>query len=138
MYITYFGHACFKIVTGSGKKILIDPWLTNPQAPKEIDYGPYDYILITHAHGDHLGDLLKIARTSVTEVIAIHEIQQYLLRQGLPKVTGMNIGGSYTSEGITFIMVPALHSSSFPDGGYAGEPCGFVVVLENGYTLSYR
>ncbi|MFN4197163.1 MAG: MBL fold metallo-hydrolase, partial [Caldimicrobium sp.] len=108
MEITYFGHSCFKIVSQEGKKILIDPWLTNPKAPKNIDFGPYDYILITHAHGDHLGDILKIARTSATEVIAIHEIQQYLLMKGIPKVTGMNIGGTYTTNGLSFTMVKAL------------------------------
>ncbi|MFN3406174.1 MAG: metal-dependent hydrolase [Caldimicrobium sp.] len=135
MEITYFGHSCFKIVSQKGKKILIDPWLTNPQAPKNVDSGPYDYILITHAHGDHLGDLLKIARTSATEVIAIHEIQQYLLKKGIPKVTGMNIGGTYTTNGLSFTMVKALHSSSFPDGTYGGEPCGFVITLENGLSI---
>ncbi len=135
MEITFYGHATFKIVTLENKKILVDPWLSNPQAPKEIDYGPYDYILITHAHGDHLGDVLKLARTSATEVIAIHEIQQYLLLQGLPKVTGMNIGGTYSTNGLSFTMVPALHSSSLPDGTYGGEPCGFIITLENKVTL---
>lgn len=135
MEIVYYGHACFKIVSNEGKKILIDPWLTNPQAPREVDLGPYDYVLITHAHADHLGDVIKIARTSATEVVAIHEIQQYLLMQGLPKVTGMNIGGTYYTNGLSFTMVPALHSSSFPEGSYGGEPCGFVITLEDGLSL---
>ncbi|MGC9140861.1 MAG: metal-dependent hydrolase [Caldimicrobium sp.] len=133
--ITYYGHACFKIVSPQGKKIIIDPWLTHPLAPKEVDLGPYDFILITHGHGDHLGETVKLARTAVTEVIAIHEIQQYLLEKGVPKATGMNFGGTYRINGLSFTMVPALHSSSFPDGGYAGEPCGFVVTLENGFTI---
>lgn len=135
MKITYYGHSCFKIITEKEKKILIDPWISNPLAPKTVDLGPYDFILITHAHGDHLGDTLKIARTAVTEVIAIHEIQQYLLRQGVPKATGMNIGGTYKVNDLKFTMVPALHSSSFPDGGYGGEPCGFVITLENGISI---
>ncbi len=132
MKITFYGHSCFKLVTEEGKKILIDPWITNPSAPKEVDLGPYDYILITHAHGDHLGDVLKLARTSVTEVVCIHEIQQFLLKNGVPRVTGMNIGGNYKSGKLTFTMVPAVHSSSFPDGSYGGDPCGFVITLENG------
>lgn len=135
MKITYYGHSCFKIVTEEEKKILIDPWISNPLAPKNADFGPYDFILITHAHGDHLGDILKLARTSVTEVIAIHEIQQYLLKQGIPKVTGMNIGGTYKVNNLKFTMVPALHSSSFSDGSYGGEPCGFIITLENGVSL---
>ena len=88
MKITFYGHSCFKIVTEESKKILIDPWISNPLAPKIVDLGPYDFILITHAHGDHLGDVLKLARTAATEVIAIHEIQQYLLKHGIPKITG--------------------------------------------------
>ncbi|MCS7278723.1 MAG: metal-dependent hydrolase [Thermodesulfobacteriaceae bacterium] len=135
MQITYYGHSCFKIVSPKGKKILIDPWVSNPLAPTQVDLGPYDFILITHAHGDHLGEVVKLARTNITEVIAIHEIQQYLLKSGVPKTTGMNIGGSYKVEELTFIMVPAWHSSSLPDGSYGGEACGFVITLENGLTL---
>ncbi|RKX55967.1 MAG: metal-dependent hydrolase [Thermodesulfobacteriota bacterium] len=135
MKITFYGHSCFKIVTEEGKKILIDPWISNPLAPKNVDFGPYDFILITHAHGDHLGDVLKLARTAVTEVIAIHEIQQYLLKHGIPKATGMNIGGTYRVNNLKFTMVPALHSSSFPDGGYGGDACGFIITLENGISI---
>jgi len=135
MKITFYGHSCFKIITEEGKKILIDPWISNPLAPKNVDLGPYDFILITHAHGDHLGDALKLARTAVTEVIAIHEIQQYLLKQGIPKATGMNIGGTYKVNNLKFTMVPALHSSSFPDGSYGGSACGFVITLENGTSI---
>jgi L-ascorbate metabolism protein UlaG (beta-lactamase superfamily) len=135
MEITFYGHSCFKIVTQENKKILIDPWISNPSAPSNVDTGPYDFILITHAHADHLGDVLKLARTSVTEVVAIHEIQQYLLKNGVPRATGMNIGGTYSVNGLKFTMVPALHSSSFPDGTYGGDACGFVITLENGFTI---
>jgi len=135
MQITFYGHATFKVVTPGGVKILIDPWLSNPKAPSEVDRGPYDLILITHAHGDHLGDVLEIARTAATEVVAIHEIQQYLMARGLPKVTGMNIGGTYETRGLKITMVQAVHSSSFPDGTYGGDPCGFVVEMEDGRTL---
>lgn len=134
MKLVFFGHSCFKIVSEKGKKIIIDPWLTNPLSPKDADQGPYDYILITHAHGDHLGEALSLSKKG-GEIIAIHEIQQYLLRKGATKAIGMNIGGTYRSDGISFTMVPALHSSSFPDGSYGGEPCGFVITLENGLTI---
>ncbi len=135
MELIYYGHSCFALITKEKRKILIDPWLSNPQAPKEVDLGPYDFILITHAHGDHLGDVGKLARTSVTQVIAIHEIQQYLIAKGVPNAIGMNIGGTYRTNGIAFTMVMALHSSSFPDGSYGGEPCGFVITLEDGETV---
>ncbi len=135
MKVTFYGHATFKVVTPGGMRILIDPWLDNPQAPKEKDLEVYDLILLTHAHGDHLGNILEIARTAATEVVAIHEIQQYLLARGLPNVTGMNIGGSYRTKGLTITMVQATHSSSFQDGNeiiYGGDPCGFVVQMEDG------
>ncbi|NPB08910.1 MAG: metal-dependent hydrolase [Thermodesulfobacteria bacterium] len=138
MEITFYGHATFKIVTPEGIRILIDPWLDNPKAPQEKDLGPYDIILITHAHGDHLGNVLEIARTAATEVIAIHEIQQYLLAHGLPNVTGMNIGGSYRTKGLTITMVQAVHSSSMQEEDniiYGGDPAGFVVRLEDGRTI---
>ncbi len=135
MKVTFYGHATFKIVTPNGVRILVDPWLDNPQCPAEKDLGPYDLILITHAHGDHLGNVLELARSATTEVIAIHEIQQYLLARGLPNVTGMNIGGSYRTKGLTITMVQALHSSSIQEGEsliYGGDPAGFVVRLEDG------
>ncbi len=135
MKITFYGHATFKIITPEGIRILIDPWLDNPQSPEEKDLGPYDLILITHAHGDHLGNVLELARTATTEVIAIHEIQQYLLAHGIPNVTGMNIGGSYRTKGLTLTMVQALHSSSIQEDEaliYGGDPAGFVVRLEDG------
>ncbi len=138
MEITFYGHATFKIVTSEGIRILIDPWLDNPKAPPEKDLGPYDLILITHAHGDHLGNVLEIARTAATEVVAIHEIQQYLLAHGIPNVTGMNIGGSYRTKGLTITMVQAVHSSSIQEDDniiYGGDPAGFVIRLEDGRTV---
>ncbi|RUM86875.1 MAG: metal-dependent hydrolase [Thermodesulfatator sp.] len=133
MEITFYGHATFRVITPAGVKILLDPWLSNPQAPQEVDRGPYDLILITHAHGDHLGEVLEVAGEA--EVVAIHEIQQWLAARGVPKATGMNIGGTYATRGLKITMVPAFHSSSFPDGTYGGEPCGFVIEMEDGRRL---
>ncbi len=136
MKITFFGHATFKLESPKGKKIIIDPWISNPVAPSNVDKGPYDYILITHGHGDHLGDILEIAKNSPSgKILCIHEIQQFLFKQGIKNAIGMNIGGSYEEEGLKFIMVPALHSSSFMDGSYAGEPAGFVIIFEDGTTV---
>lgn len=134
MQIVFYGHSCFKVVSQTGKKIIIDPWISNPLSPKNVDAGPYDYILITHAHGDHLGDALQLAKKG-GEIIAIHEIQQYAFKMGAKRAIGMNIGGTYRTGGLSFTMVPALHSSSFPDGSYGGEPCGFVITLEDGTSI---
>ncbi len=138
--ITFFGHSAFFIETNQGRTIWIDPWLENPQAPEKLPdkaEAP-DLILITHAHGDHLGNCEKLVQSSATEVVAIHEIQQYLLARGLPNVTGMNIGGTYVTKDISVIMVAAIHSSSIQEGGsllYGGEAAGFVVRLEDGLTI---
>ncbi len=136
--ITFLGHSAFHIETTHKKDILIDPWLDNPQAPKKVDLPTPDLLLITHAHGDHLGNALQLCSSSSTEVVAIHEIQQYLLAKGLPNVTGMNIGGSYVTKGIKVTMVQAMHSSSIQEGNeiiYGGDAAGFVLTLEDGTTV---
>jgi len=136
--LVFLGHSTFRIDTNQGLKIWIDPWLDNPKAPKEIGSLDADLVLITHAHGDHLGSCLSIAKRPSTEVVVIHELQQYLLAKGLPNVTGMNIGGSYKTKGIKITMVPALHSSSIQEGQeliYGGDPAGFVIELEDGFCI---
>lgn len=137
--ITYFGHSAFHILTNNGIGIWIDPWLENPLAPQGATHTlASDIILITHAHGDHLGNCMAMARDSRTEVVVIHELQQYLLGKGLPNVTGMNIGGTYTTKTVTITMTQAIHSSSFLEAGehrYAGCPAGFVIRTENGLTI---
>ena len=136
--ITFFGHSTFLIKTGGGKSIWIDPWLDNPLAPKGVEVVTSDLLLITHAHGDHMGSALDLGASSKTEVIAIHEIQQYLLARGIPNCTGMNIGGTYHTKGISITMVPAFHSSSIQVGNeviYGGEAAGFVIGLEDGTTV---
>ncbi len=136
--ITFFGHSAFRIVTGNGLRIWIDPWLDNPKAPKDVGELEADIVLVTHAHGDHLGNTVSLASSSATEVVAIHELQQYLLAKGLPNVTGMNIGGTYHTKGINITMVTAVHSSSIQEGQeiiYGGEAAGFIVRLEDGLKL---
>jgi len=136
--ITFYGHSAFNVVTDRGLSIWIDPWTENPMAPAGIRPEGADLVLVTHAHGDHLGNCMDIARSAATEVVAIHEIQQYLLSKGLPKVTGMNIGGTYRTKGVSITMVQAVHSSSIQDGEnllYGGAAAGFVVALEDGFTI---
>ena len=136
--LSFFGHSAFRIVTKEGLKIWIDPWLDNPQASGRPASIEADLILITHAHEDHIGNCMEMASSPATEVVAIYEIEQYFLMKGLPNVTGMNIGGTYTTKGISITMVPAFHSSSIREGNeiiYGGEAAGFVIRLEDGVTL---
>ncbi len=137
--ITFYGHSAFRIKTGTGLRIWIDPWLENPLAPEiRAEDKDADLVLVTHAHGDHLGNCLELAKSSSCEVVAIHEIQQYLLAKGLPNVTGMNIGGSYRTKGVEITMVEAIHSSSIQEGhelAYGGEAAGFVIRLEDNCTI---
>ena len=144
--IDFFGHSAFRITSVNGLIIWIDPWIENPLAPMEMrtDARPgskierADLILITHAHADHLGNVMSMSKSPATEVVAIHEIQQYLLAGGLPNVIGMNIGGTYSTKGIKITMTPAVHSSSIQNGNeilYGGVAAGFVVHLEDGTAI---
>lgn len=140
MKITYLGHAAFKLVSPQGLVIYIDPFLKNnpktPAAMKEVDKA--DLILVTHGHGDHLGDTLEIAQKTNAPVVAMAELAGYLTRKGLKNTVRMNMGGSYSTKGIRVTMVNALHSSSVTEGDqviYTGSSVGFVVRFENGFTV---
>jgi L-ascorbate metabolism protein UlaG (beta-lactamase superfamily) len=97
-----------------------------------------DLVLVTHGHGDHLGDTLAIAEKTNARIVAMPELGRYLTKKGAKNVVGMNKGGTYTSHGIAITMVHALHSSSVTEGDqviYTGDPAGFVIRFENGFTL---
>ncbi len=138
--ITYLGHSAFKLVSPQGVVIYIDPFLkNNPQTPadqKEVDKA--DMILPTHGHGDHLGDTVAIAQKTNASVVSMAELATYLTKKGLKNAVRMNKGGSYTAKGIRITLVNAQHSSSVTEEGqviYAGEPGGFIIRFENGFTV---
>jgi L-ascorbate metabolism protein UlaG (beta-lactamase superfamily) len=138
--ITYLGHAAFKFVSPKGVIIYIDPFLSgNPKTPSELKtVEKADLILVTHGHADHVGDTLSIAEKTSARIVAMPELGRYLTRKGAKNVTGMNKGGTFTSHGIAITMVHAIHSSSVTEGDqiiYTGEPAGFVIRFENGFTL---
>ncbi len=131
MKIEYLGHAAFKI-TGT-KKILIDPFLdSNPKASlKSNDIKSADIILVTHGHGDHLGDSIQICKNTGAIFVSIHELILYAEENGVTNTEGMNIGGTIEIEGIKITAVKAEHSSCInvtDKGGYSGgNSIGFIV-----------
>ncbi|MEO0292268.1 MAG: metal-dependent hydrolase, partial [candidate division WOR-3 bacterium] len=135
--IKYYGHAAFKLISPKGRVIFLDPWLSNPSSPSK-DYDKVDFILLTHAHGDHLGDTIEIAKKTGAKVYAIHEIAVYLSSKGIKNAIGMNIGGHIKDGEIEIIQTEATHSSTIQEGDKlipGGLASGFVIKFENGFTV---
>jgi len=134
MKITFLGHASLLIQTG-GKNIVVDPFITgNPLAAGKIDVDsiPADYILITHAHQDHILDVERIANNNPGAVIVSNfEIASYYGSKGY-KYHPLNHGGSWNFDFGRLTYVNAIHTSSFPDGRYGGQPGGFVIEAPDG------
>ena len=140
--LTWLGHSAFQLVSPRGKHVLVDPWIEgNPMAPVGVaPLSHADVILVTHAHSDHAGDVLRLAKKFNSTVVCIHEAALWFGRHGLEGCIGMNKGGSVNAAGLRVTMTHATHSSSF-DGGdarvYGGDPAGFVIRLENDATLYF-
>lgn len=136
MKLRYFSHSAFQLTTDSGIKILIDPFLDdNPTSPvKSKDVNP-DYIILSHAHGDHLGDSIKIAQKNKLTFICVNELANYLISKGF-QAHNMHIGGGYDFEFGRVKFTIAHHGSGAPDGTYAGEPAG-IIIDADGKTLYY-
>ena len=139
--LTWLGHASFRLDTPSGKRIYVDPFLTgNPKCPRnEQQPDRVDILAITHGHGDHLGDAVDLAKRFSPQIVAPVELKSWLGKQGadVGDLPGINKGGAQEIDGTKFTVTNAFHSSSTPDGTYAGEACGFVVDLENGTTIYF-
>ena len=125
--ITWYGHAAIGIKT-AGKFILVDPFLTgNPVASTRPEALSPDVILVTHGHGDHLGDTVDIATRCGSLVISNSEISNWLSRKGL-KTHGQHIGGGFQYPFGYLKLTLALHGSALPDGSNGGNPCGFLLT----------
>ncbi len=127
MKITYLGHSCLLIETRD-KTIITDPFITGNELAKSIDINRIkaDYILITHAHQDHILDVETIAKNSDATLISNFEIINYFTEKGC-KGHPMNHGGKWHFDFGTIHYTNAIHTSSFPDGSYGGQPGGFVL-----------
>jgi len=121
-----------------GHHVLIDPFMTgNPLAnAAPSDYTP-EIILLSHAHGDHLGDTVDIAKTSGAQVITNFEIGAWLGGQGVENANGMNPGGAIDLGFMSVKCTRAFHSSSFPDGRYGGVPMGFIITAKASDLVIY-
>jgi L-ascorbate metabolism protein UlaG (beta-lactamase superfamily) len=131
MKITFYGHACIGIEVG-GKHILVDPFISaNPKAAHiDVNALKADYVLLTHAHQDHILDTEQIAKNNNAVIVSNYEIATYYGSKGLQSHP-MNHGGSWSFDFGKVKYVAAVHSSSFPDGSYGGNPGGFVIESEH-------
>ncbi|MCX6828532.1 MAG: metal-dependent hydrolase [candidate division Zixibacteria bacterium] len=126
---TFLGHSC--VMATDGKyNIIIDPFLTgNPQAKLSADAVKVDYILVTHGHGDHLGDAVPIAKRNKATIIAPNELAVYVSKQGA-QTHNMHIGGAFNFPFGRVKLTIAHHGSAAGEGlEYAGNPCGFLVTM---------
>jgi L-ascorbate metabolism protein UlaG (beta-lactamase superfamily) len=127
MKITFYGHACLGIEI-EDINIIVDPFITgNPNASHiDINLLKADYILLTHAHQDHVLDVESIAKRTDAVIVSNYEIATYYGNKGF-QFHPMNHGGSWDFEFGVVKYVNAIHSSSFADGTYGGQPGGFVI-----------
>jgi L-ascorbate metabolism protein UlaG (beta-lactamase superfamily) len=149
--ITWFGHAAFKIVTPTGKVILIDPWITNPAnkngAADLASITKADLILISHGHADHVGNAVDLAKTTGAKLVSSFDLGSSLAKYlGYPeKQVGYdsqgNVGGSFELLGgeVTITITPANHGSNVTDekGDIhpGGSPTGFIIKIKGGPTI---
>ncbi len=138
--ITWLGHSAVLIQTAKGANILIDPYLKgNPSYPKDLELpSKIDYILLTHGHGDHVGDAVPLAKSHGATVVAIFELADYVAKKGVEHTVGMNLGGTVQLKDVSATMVDAKHSAAAADEDgmhYVGVAAGFVVTIEGGTTI---
>jgi len=138
--ITWLGHATVLVSTAKGTNILIDPFISgNPKYPR--NYGlpaKLPYILLTHGHGDHISDVVPVAKKHDSTVVAIYELADYVKSQGVGQTIGMNLGGTIELDDVAVSMVDARHSSGAQDKQgthYVGVAAGYVLTVAGGPVL---
>lgn len=133
--LTWYGHATLGLET-DGHKLLIDPFFTgNPVASATADEVEADYILVSHGHGDHVGDAVAIAKRTGATAIANAEIASWLAEQGVEKTHPQHLGGGYQHPFGYLKLTLALHGSALPDGSNGGNPAGFLLTTNDGKKI---
>ena len=133
-HIRWLGHAAVALET-AGYKVLIDPFFTgNPAAAIQAKDAQADFILVSHGHGDHVGDTIAIAQRTGATVICNYEISEWLAKQGV-KAHGQQHGGGFTHPFGRVKLTLAFHGSMLPDGSNGGNPCGFLIYLKDGKKI---
>ena len=135
--ITYHGHSTFTI-DSDGKLLVIDPFFSgNPKAQVKAGDVHADFILVSHGHGDHVGDAVDLAKRTGALVICNNEIAGWFRGKGIRHVHGLHIGGGFQFPFGRCKMTIAHHGSALPDGSNGGNPGGFLLTLNNGKTLYF-
>ncbi len=133
--ITWYGHAALGLET-SGYHLLVDPFLSgNPVAAITPDKVQADYILISHGHGDHVGDAVDIAKRTNATVISNFEIVNWFESKGVKNTHPQHIGGGFTYPFGYLKLTQALHGSQLPDGSNGGNPSGFLLSTKDGHII---
>jgi len=131
---TWYGHAALGLEI-DGTKVLVDPFFTgNPAAAIPADKAKADFILLSHGHGDHTGDTVKIARRDKATVVTNFEIATWLGKQGV-EAHGQHIGGGHHYPFGYVKLTQALHGSALPDGSNGGNPAGFLLPAKDGHKI---
>ncbi|MGL6279924.1 MAG: metal-dependent hydrolase [Gaiella sp.] len=138
--LTWLGHAAFRLDTPDGMRVYVDPFLTgNPSCPaSERTAERCDLVLVTHGHGDHVGDAVALHRAHGCPVVAQVELRRWLTAQGVADdgmAHSVNKGGTVRVAGLSVTLTDANHSSSAEDGTYLGESCGLVLAADGMPTI---
>ena len=132
--LRWLGHAAL-LLESNGVHLLIDPFFTdNPKAAAKANEVPADFILVSHGHGDHVGDAIDIAKRTGATVICNYEISEWFGKKGI-KAHGMQHGGGHDFPFGRVKLTLAFHGSMLPDGSNGGNPCGFLIRFKDGKTV---
>ncbi len=130
MQLTWFGHSNF-LLQADGVRVLMDPFFEgNPKAPvKWRDVGPVDAVLVTHDHGDHVGQAADIAQATGATLVCLFDLAPKMQGAGVPagQIIGMNMGGTVEVAGVHVKMVQAFHSAA------TGAPAGYILTFPGGF-----